>query len=178
MRGRPPKPTAILKLTGNPGHRPLNDSEPVPPAGVPEMPRGMRKAAQREFKLICEPLREMGLLSSVDGKALMAYCMAYADVEEAERDIRKNGLCMFEDCGEAGTKKKANPAVSIKYKALATMKAFLTEFGLTPASRSRLKVTQKPVVDPGEEFMKRGREIAGVQEIGYLAALDVPDTEM
>ena len=30
-RGRRPKPTALKKLEGNPGKRPLNELEPVPP---------------------------------------------------------------------------------------------------------------------------------------------------
>ena len=31
VRGRKPKPTAIKELEGNPGKRPLNGHEPVPP---------------------------------------------------------------------------------------------------------------------------------------------------
>lgn len=32
-RGRKPKPTALKVLEGNPGKRPLNDHEPIPPKG-------------------------------------------------------------------------------------------------------------------------------------------------
>ena len=33
-RGRKPKPTALKVLEGNPGKRPLNDREPVPPLSL------------------------------------------------------------------------------------------------------------------------------------------------
>lgn len=32
-RGRKPKPTAMKILEGNPGERPLNEREPIPPKG-------------------------------------------------------------------------------------------------------------------------------------------------
>ena len=33
-RGRKPKPTALKILEGNPGKRPLNENEPIPPKGT------------------------------------------------------------------------------------------------------------------------------------------------
>ena len=38
MRGRPPVPTNIKILMGNPGHRPLNNQEPQLPIEAPECP--------------------------------------------------------------------------------------------------------------------------------------------
>lgn len=32
-RGRKPKPTALKLLEGNPGKRPINANEPIPPKG-------------------------------------------------------------------------------------------------------------------------------------------------
>lgn len=37
-RGRPPKPTAIKELEGNPGKRPLNKNEPKPKQTAPKCP--------------------------------------------------------------------------------------------------------------------------------------------
>ena len=37
-RGRKPKPTALKVLEGNPGKRPLNDHEPIPPKGELKCP--------------------------------------------------------------------------------------------------------------------------------------------
>ena len=37
-RGRKPKPTALKVLEGNPGKRPLNENEPIPPKGSIKCP--------------------------------------------------------------------------------------------------------------------------------------------
>ena len=38
IRGRKPKPTALKLLEGNPGKRPINEHEPVPPKGTVKCP--------------------------------------------------------------------------------------------------------------------------------------------
>ena len=52
-----------------------------------------------------------------------------------------------------GYKNKQAPWFAIKYIALKTMKAFLIEYGLTPASRTKLKIAPKP--DEDAEFPTR-----------------------
>ena len=159
-----PKPTALKKLAGNPGHYPLNDAEPTPTVGVPEMPKGLRRAAQREWKLIVPELSQLGVLTVVDGKALAMYCDAYADWQEAQRDCVKHGLVLDSPVldeenkpimigGQALTVRKVNPAFTVKSAAQKTLKSFLIEFGLTPASRTKLKIPAKPKVDPMEAFL-------------------------
>lgn len=175
MAGRRPKPTAIKELQGNPGHRPLNDKELVAPKGEPEMPKGMLPAARREWKQIVPLLMRLGVLSNIDGKALAAYCDTYAHWEKARKDIDKYGLVVEEPVldkfnnpvcvgaipgvpPEAGArylvKLKANPAVSNYATFGKMMKSFLIEFGLTPASRAKLKVeAPDSPADPFEALM-------------------------
>ena len=175
MAGRRPKPTAIKELQGNPGHRPLNAQEPVAPKGEPEMPKGMLPAARREWKRIVPLLIKLGILSSIDGKALAAYCDTYAHWERARKDIEKYGLVIEEPVldkfnnpicvgaipglpPEAGAKYlvklKQNPAVQIYATFGKMMKSFLIEFGLTPASRAKLKVEAGDgAPDPFEALM-------------------------
>jgi P27 family predicted phage terminase small subunit len=47
-----------------------------------------------------------------------------------------------------------NPYVGIGNTALDQMRKFLTEFGMTPASRSRIQVTHTDAKDSFQEFMK------------------------
>ena len=47
-----------------------------------------------------------------------------------------------------GTKYKRNPAVLISQDALKLMRSFLTEFGLTPSSRSRVHISPPTTIDP------------------------------
>ena len=46
-RGRKPKPTALKVLEGNPGKRPLNDHEPIPPKGELKCPSWLLPEAKR-----------------------------------------------------------------------------------------------------------------------------------
>ncbi len=56
---------------------------------------------------------------------------------------------------QIGTRWEKNPSWSIYREAAALMKMFLIEYGLTPASRSRLKLNLKPKEDEFSKFMKR-----------------------
>jgi P27 family predicted phage terminase small subunit len=159
--GRRPKPTKLKKLTGNAGKRALNEKEPTPPAIAPDMPDGLSKVAQQEWKSIVPQLERLGVLSRIDGKALAAYCHAFARWFEAEEEIAEYGIVVKEPVllmgAETGFyRHKKNPAVTISEGAMKLMKSFLIEFGMTPASRSRLRVDQPAgdEQDPFEKFMK------------------------
>lgn len=165
---RRPKPTALKELAGNPGKRPLNASEPHPTKGIPEMPKGLAPAARREWHRITHDLMALGVLTVIDGKALAMYCDAYSDWQEAQRNCRKDGMWIDTPVLDKGNMpiqlndgrwmmvRKENAAFNIKCKAIKTMKAFLIEFGLTPASRSKLKMPKKEETDPMEDFLNSG----------------------
>jgi P27 family predicted phage terminase small subunit len=164
MAGRRPKPLAIHQLNGNPrkwGKDKLEGVDnPQPDLREPEMPKGMPKAARREWRRIVPQLLEMKVLTEVDGLALAAYCRAHALVEQAAKEIEKNGMTFTEVFeGKNGEpivgSIKANPACSIYLNAMKTMKSFLIEFGLTPASRRNIKIEKKDDGDLMEKFMNR-----------------------
>jgi P27 family predicted phage terminase small subunit len=135
------KPTALKKFLGNPGKRKLNDKEPTAPKGVPEMPRFLNPEGRAEWRRIVPILANMGVLTVADGKALAAYCSAYSQLVKVEAVIEKYGLiCAKLDQFTGVAELKVNPAVRIKSDALRQMKSFLIEFGLTPASRAKLKI--------------------------------------
>lgn len=168
--GRRPKPTKLKKLGGNAGKRALNEKEPTPPAEPPEMPPGLSKLAQQEWKSIVPQLDKQGMVTRIDGKALAAYCHAYAQWRQAELDIQRYGLLIEEPVIDTVTGKqrklrnrlvfklKRNPAITISNDAMKLMKSFLIEFGMTPAARSRLRVEKPPdeSKDPFESFLNRG----------------------
>ena len=172
---RRPKPTALKELQGNPGKRPLNDAEPKATPGVPEMPRGMPKAARREFVRICGDLMRLGVLTIVDGKGLMGYCLAYADCEASVKQCAKHGMWLEEpivskDGQVVGYKHKQAPWFNTQYIALKTMKSFLIEYGLTPASRSRLRI-DKDQIEP-DDFPTREQSAASKAAAPDLDAID------
>ena len=135
MPGPPPKPTALKLLAGNPGHRPLNLSEPKP-TGIPTCPRHLDKEAKAEWKRISAELIKLGLLTSIDRAALSGYCCAYSRWVTAEAQIAQFGLVV--KAGKSGYP-IPSPFVGIANVALDHMRKFCIEFGLTPSSRSKVQ---------------------------------------
>lgn len=147
--GRNAKPTALKKLQGNPGKRRLNKAEPRPRPGIPNMPPFMPAAAQTEWKRLTPILEKMGVLTAADGAALAAYCKLHAQILQAEAAIQKFGIITAQvDQATGVAVLKKNPAVTVKAESLRLVKAFLLEFGLTPASRSKLTVAEGRDLQP------------------------------
>jgi len=156
MPGPSPQPTAIKKLRGNPGRRPLNELEPQPKFGAPPMPSGLSRYAKQAWKRMVPILLDMGVLTVADGDALMLYCEAFAQWKQAMTDIKKNGSYLKGKGSRNQDVMIDNPSVAERDKAWSNMKSMLTEFGCTPSSRSRLKVEKPKDVDPLDAFLSSG----------------------
>ena len=134
--GRKAKPTASKALAGNPGQRPLNDSEPVAPAGVPECPDSLDDVARTEWYHIVPMLQEMRVLTKADKAMLAAYCSAWSEFDMAEKLIAKRGFKPVSTTPR-GTL-QAHPAIAMRRHARDQIRKLASEFGLSPSSRSGL----------------------------------------
>ena len=133
-RGRKPKPTAIKLLEGNPGKRPLNEREPVPPKGNIKCPDWLLPEAKKEWKRLGKVLAEMGMLTNLDMMAFAGYCQAYARWKGAEEFITQHGDMVRTPNGYL----QQVPQVAIAQTNLKIMLKFCEQFGLTPSARSRI----------------------------------------
>ena len=147
QRGRKPKPTALKVLEGNPGGRPLNPNEPKPAKKAPRCPAWLEDEAKKEWKRMGKTLEQMGLLTEMDMAAFAGYCQAYARWKEAEEFITQHGTMVRTPNGYL----QQVPQVSIAQTYMKQMGKFATEFGLTPASRSRL-IADAGQAGPGDEM--------------------------
>jgi P27 family predicted phage terminase small subunit len=147
MAGRRPKPTLIKILSGNPGGRPLNECEPQP-TGLPSCPKHLPKEAKKEWRRVAKELKSCGLLTAVDRAALTGYCESWARYVDASENLQKFGSVVKSPNGYP----ILNPYVSICNAAMKEMRAFLTEFGMTPASRSKISVKQGGKADEWDEL--------------------------
>lgn len=147
--GRPPKPTKLKILAGNPGRRPLNTNEPKPKPISPKCPSWLDKEAKKEWKRVAPELERLGLLTIVDGAALAAYCQAYSRWKRAEELVKKEGLVVATESGYL----MPHPAVKIAEKSMQLIRGFCTEFGLTPSSRGRMSLPVERSDDEDEFFM-------------------------
>jgi P27 family predicted phage terminase small subunit len=138
MRGRRPKPTRLKVLTGNPGKRPLNEDEPHPEPAVPECPPELGEAARREWDRLVHELAALRLLTNLDRAALAAYCAAYGLWADAIENINKYGTMVKSPTGYP----IQSPYVAIANRQAEIMMRIASEFGFTPASRSRIATPQ------------------------------------
>lgn len=152
QRGRIPTPTAIKLLEGNPGKRPINKNEPRPEKRAPNCPTWLEPEAKKEWKRMSKTLEAIGVLTQVDATAFAGYCQAYARWREAEEFLSKHGTIFKTPSGYI----QQVPQVSIAQTYLKIMKDFCSEFGLTPAARSRISVVTTVGVadDPMEKMLK------------------------
>jgi P27 family predicted phage terminase small subunit len=150
VRGPRPSPTKLKVLRGNPGRRPLNQDEPIPEAGSLVPPSWLEGEGIAEWNRIAPKLHDLGLLTTVDEQALATYCHTWARWREAEHHIKKFGMVIK---GKGGYP-VISPFVAVANRAMAQMKGFLVEFGMTPSARSRVTAAgdkHKPG-DPFAEF--------------------------
>ena len=155
-RGRKPKPTALKILEGNPGKRPLNENEPIPPKGSIKCPTWLLPEAKKEWKRLAPSLEAMGVLTMADLTAFEGYCQAYARWKEAEEFIAQHGSIFQTPSGYV----QQVPQVSIAQQNLKIMQSFCSDFGLTPATRARIIAggsgTEDVSEDPMEKLLKGG----------------------
>jgi P27 family predicted phage terminase small subunit len=102
---------------------------------IPTCPGHLSRVAKREWRRASKELFALGVISKVDRAALGGYCDAYGRWAEAARQLQQFGLIFKSPSGYP----MPSPYLAILTTALDQMRAFLTEFGMTPASRSRVK---------------------------------------
>lgn len=151
-KGRPPKPTTLKVLEGNPGKRPLPKNEPKPRPISPKCPSWLDREAKKLWKQLMPELERLGLMSIIDGAAFEAVCQNYATWVKCEKYLKKQGMTFETDTGYITQR----PEVAIGQKALKAVHTFMTEFGLTPASRVRLGTkASSEEDDPMEALLRR-----------------------
>lgn len=131
---------------------------------LPRAPRYLGKDAKSEWRRVGQQLKDAGLLEEVDTDALAAYCIAQVQYQKALAMLNgPEGYCpncdpRVEERSEGWTscskgfhrmiefgaafirrgKLMRSPFVAEKKEAEATLTRLRSEFGMTPASRSRM----------------------------------------
>ena len=147
-RGRPPKPTALKVIQGNPGKRKLDKNAPAPDAlaQVPDPPAWLGPIAASIWRQVAPWLVQARILTDTDLHNLELFAMAYQRWREAEEDISKNGIVVM------GAKQEIkNPACTVANESARRISTFGAALGLDPAARARLKPEGKG--DEENEFL-------------------------
>ena len=145
LRGPPPKPRALVVLEGNPGKRPLNPFEPQPRVKRPKCPAHLDDAAKREWRRLVPILERMRVLTEADEIPLANLCMQYATLVKAQQLLGKSGLLFKTKSGYV----QQSPLVGIVSGCVEQINKLCREFGLTPASRTRIQVAPEQEPERG-----------------------------
>ncbi len=155
MAGRPKKPTKLKLVQGTLRKSRTNENEPEPEpvSEVPRPPSYLTKYAKKLWKTLAGELVEKGILTVVDLPALEVCCEAYGQYRAAHEAVfrpvdketgkrTKRTLAGYME----GKNSQTMPEYMSMTKAFYYFKAYLIEFGMTPASRGRIDLP-----DSGEE---------------------------
>lgn len=154
VRGRKPKPAALKALDGNPGKRKF--TAPALPAfpGPPPLkcPMHILGHARAEWKRLVAELTRLGLIAAVAPAALETYATTYALWRKAKTELNRKATRLIIET-ESGYQ-LANPLIGIVNTAATQLRAWLSEFGLTPTSRARVGPIAQPQGDAFDDFMQ------------------------
>lgn len=163
---RIPRPTKMKILNGEPNKNRINRKEPQPISLKTTCPAHLKGSARSEWKRITPELEAMGLFSKIDRAALAAYCQAYGgwvEVSKRINEIQDEALKANKDSTNAYLLKTQagnviiSPLLSVRNRFMEQMRQFLSEFGMTPVSRSRINIEKESKEDDLDKFLNTGK---------------------
>lgn len=153
--GRPPKPTELRVLEGNPGRRPLNDAEPrFALLQDVEPPPWLDEHARELWAYLVPRLAAQRVLTEIDLPLLAAACERWSVYRRASKRLTRS---LTQNTRAVG--RTALPEVNISKAALQGAVELLREFAIGPSSRSKVKTGgtgEKPPEEPLEALRRRG----------------------
>lgn len=158
MRGRKPTPTKLKILNGNPGKRPILGGEPEPARGVPEVPAFLSEAAKAEWAYYAPQLDACGLLTLADRATFAALCASIAEYVRARKLLDAcPELVVDEETGAPVVNRMRSALRTSLYEAERSLRAWSSEYGLTPAVRARMGAVKNGAEHKDEfgEFLGR-----------------------
>lgn len=135
--GRPPVPTSLKLVRGNPGKRPINAAEPIPPKADMAPPPGLEGVALEKWNEMTALFSAMGVFTQADRHPLQRYCLMWEQWQQLEKHCREHGSTQLTSTGYSQITAEATLAKSLRKELLEIER----QFGMTPAARSSMKVS-------------------------------------
>jgi P27 family predicted phage terminase small subunit len=144
--GRPPLPANVHALNGNPSKKPESELAPgaEPTVELPPPPDVLNEQARKVWYELGEDLRTLGLISKVYSPVFALLCAAKADWMRMRAALEKAYAAGAEDELRGYVARYDSGATQITGLHVALNKAeekllrYAQEFGLTPASRTKV----------------------------------------
>jgi P27 family predicted phage terminase small subunit len=150
VAGRKPQPTHLKLVKGITRKDRVNRNEPKALPGMPDRPLRLSDAVARAaWARFGKMLLDMGVLTLADGMALERLCECYAQVNKLQRNVDNHGHTAETQAFDKNHKPipgvtviKARPEVAMLSDADRRLRAYLTDFGLTPSARGKISTTK------------------------------------
>lgn len=150
-------PTNLVKLHGNRSGKGMPKGEPQFKAKMLRPPAGLSPAARGLWVRLSKPMSAAGVLTEADWLAFLQLCVAYGDwvffrgqiegKRSRKKSERSEGEGWLKDVGKFVM---VHPLAGLENRMAKRVLSYLQEFGMTPASRTRIRVDVGSVVDEFE----------------------------
>ena len=157
-QGRKPKPTAQKVRNGSAKNDPgrINRSEPAALLDEPICPNHLSGVAREAWLRIADTMREMGYLSKTYQDALEIYAETYASYRRTLEKVSQHGVALVSQHPETGEVIiRRNPFSTELNKQKKLLLQILSEFGMTPSSKTRVSGDGPKEFDPIAEILNR-----------------------
>ncbi len=145
------KPTALKIIEGERHKDRINKNEPKPVPKAPAIPAFIDSIAKAEWKRLGPQLEALGVLTKIDGVAFATLCQLVSRFIAIEAKITPDTLLVDKIVvtkkGEVFTEKKPTPLVNMSLQTAQQIRAFCSEFGVTPAGATKIIVPRAQTKD-------------------------------
>ena len=160
-RGPQKTPTATLAARGS-WRAKIRTGEPVPPDQPVIAPEWLGDAGRAVWSQIAPALEAMGVLTQIDTGALGRYCELWVRWIHASKYLREHGeTCEIRDKYGESVGEAPRSQVAIVAKLSELLARLEREFGLTPAARAGISISENGKAKPTDEKSKFFRIRAG-----------------
>jgi P27 family predicted phage terminase small subunit len=136
MTGRPPVPTVLKVVRGNPGHRKLNKNEPKPVGDLKEPPAHFDEELREVWNYAIENAPK-GLLKKIDSAVLETWVTSHVLHRKAIAQVRLHGMLVKPPKSDIPVQ---SPWLPIVNKQAFIMLRAVDHLGFSPASRTRIAI--------------------------------------
>ena len=156
MAGRKRKPDALKQLAGTAQPCRMNPDAPIASEGEAEPPHWLSERAAEIFDELTAIIDRMGIGSPDDTAMLAMLASRLEEVEVCTAVIEDAGRVYTSESttsrgdGETVTKSmvRARPEVAMRNEAMRHAQSLLSEFGPSPAARSKVSAVTPPASNP------------------------------
>ncbi|MGY2051693.1 phage terminase small subunit P27 family [Methylobacterium sp. JK268] len=152
MAGRKRVPDAIKQLAGTAQPCRMNPDAPTPAEGVPQPPDWLSDRAAAIFRDLAAITDRMRVASPDDVAMMALLASRLEEIEVCTAVIEDLGRVYQTVSNTGATLHRARPEVGMRNEAMRHAQTLLSEFGLSPAARSKVSATTPAAENPFKDL--------------------------